>query len=56
MVIVVVGASDGITFCVDSPIERKMLEKRRWRLRGGQVGERERVCVGDREREWSRGL
>ena len=46
MVIVVVGASDEVTFCVDSPIERKMLEKRRLRLRGGHVGEGERLCVG----------
>ena len=39
-----------------SPIHRKMIEKRRWRSSGGQVGERERVCVGDRERDWSRAL
>ena len=50
VVIGVVSTSDGITFCVDSPIQRKMFEKRRWGLRGGHVGERERVCIGDPER------
>ena len=35
-------------FCIDSPIQRKMIEKRGWRSRGGRVGEGEEVCVGDR--------
>ena len=30
--------------------KKKMFEKRRWGLRGGHVGERERVCIGDPER------
>ena len=32
-------------------IQREMFEKRRWEPRGGHVGERERVCVEDLERD-----
>ena len=43
-------------FCMDSSIQRKMIEKRRWGPAGGHVGKLEEVCVGDRGGGWPSGL
>ena len=47
----------GSFFCVDSLVEKSNLEKARVGGRGGgRVGDRERVSVGGRERDWSGGF